>query len=99
VPPSGFCASSTTVTLGGTLVFITSEGLLLAEGPSRDATALNALARLFGPYFRIPGGKAMPTAIKSSPSREILRATEALQDDKLHTVSNFSMIRFADKPV
>src|ERR1700747_2327955 len=25
VPPSGFCASSTTVTLGGTLVFITSE--------------------------------------------------------------------------
>jgi hypothetical protein len=48
---------------------------------SRDATDLKTLARLLGPYCRVPGGKATLAAIKSSISQEILRATEALQDD------------------
>jgi hypothetical protein len=46
----------------------------------------------------VPSGKATPPTIKFSPSREILRATEALQDDKFYTVSNFPVTRFVPQP-
>jgi hypothetical protein len=39
----------------------------------------------------VRGEKAKATAIKPSTSREILRATEALQDDRFYMVSNLSV--------
>jgi len=46
----------------------------------------------------VPDGRATPAAIKSSISRKILGATEALQDDKFYTVSNFSVTKSVEKP-
>ena len=46
----------------------------------RDGDDMNALSRLFGPNLGFGRG-AKPVGNQSEASREILRATEALQDD------------------
>jgi len=68
----------------------------------KDLPRYDRLKRTREAFRPMPRGflvkKPRRRQIKSAPSREILRATEALQDDKFYTVSNFSVTRVVDKP-
>ena len=61
------------------------EALLLREGsPEMSGTQMH-FPWLLGPLRFVRGGGALQPAFLSDASREILRAEEALQDDKPYT--------------
>ncbi len=75
-----------------------SEALLLGEGSSGMPRAEMHLPGSSADEGRVHGGGALPAALQSETSREILRAKDALQDDSFSTVE-FSKGSTRLKPV